>query len=332
MSRDDIVSIVIPAYNAAATITETLQSVRGQTHRNLDIIVVDDGSTDATARVAAELAAADDRIRIVSKENDGVAAARNLGVAMARSDFLAFVDADDLWARWKIERELAALEAGGRSVGLVYSWSARINGTGHVIDDSYRPVCEGNVLSRLVKGNFMGNGSCALVRRKAFEDARGFEPGLRAAGFEGCEDMLFYCRVAAHHEFAVAPAVSVGYRITPNNMSSDGPRMIGSWLLMVEDIQARHPELAPHLRTGVGHFACWLLKRALALRRMDQVPAILAPVIRYDPKLAIKVAMMDLPPQVLEVAKRRIPRWTRVAADTQGNSAPRHFLSGGGES
>ena len=331
MSRNDMVSVIIPAYNAAATISETLQCVRAQTHHNLDIIVIDDGSTDATARIAAEHAATDGRIRITSKENGGVASARNLGVAMARSDFLAFVDADDLWAKSKIERELAVLKEGGPSVGLVYSWSARIDGTGHVIDDSYRPRYEGKVLQRLVQGNFMGNGSCALVRRKAFDDAGGFEPGLRAAGFEGCEDMLFYCRIAEHHEFAVAPAVLVGYRITPDNMSSDGTRMLGSWLIMVEEVVSRHPELALHLRTGVGHFACWLLNRALATRRINQVPAILTRLIKFDAKLAAKVAMIDLPFVILEAARRKFRRWGRITAHTQVPSARRHFLIQGGK-
>ena len=99
------VSIIIPAYNAAATIGETLRCVTAQSHRNLDIIVVDDGSDDATARIVAEHAGADGRIRLVSKNNGGVASARNLGVAKARSDILAFVDADDLWISRKIERQ-----------------------------------------------------------------------------------------------------------------------------------------------------------------------------------------------------------------------------------
>lgn len=320
------VSIIIPAYNAAATIGETLRCVMAQTHRNLDIIVVDDGSDDATARIVAEHAGADGRIRLVSKNNGGVASARNLGVAKARSDILAFVDANDLWTSRKIERQIAALVRGGPSVGLVYGWSARIDGAGRIIDDSYRPVFEGNVLAQIVKGNFIGNGSCALVRRRAFEDAGGFEPGLRLAGFEGCEDILFYCRVAEHYEYAVVPAHLVGYRITTHNMSSNGPRMIGSWLLMVEEIRSRNPELAPLLRIGVGHFACWLLQRALATGRMDQISKILMILRRHDPFLAVKVATVDWPLQILRVAQRRALRPVGNSRTTTFISPPRYFM------
>jgi len=327
-SDEDLVSVIIPAYNAAATISETLQCVRAQSHRKLEIIVVDDGSGDATARLAAEHAAVDSRIRVISKENGGVASARNLGAANAMSNKLAFVDADDLWTQSKIERQLAVLDRGGPSIGLVYGWSSRINGTGHVTDDTYRPEFAGKVLPQLAQGNFIGNGSCALVRRRAFEDVGGFEPSLREAGFEGCEDILFYCRVAELYDFAVVPAHLVGYRITPHNMSSDGPRMVQSWLLMVEEILARNPELAPQLRAGVGNFAVWVLQRALAMRRVDQVLEILALLVQFDSLLATKVAMSDWPLELLKAVKRRSPSWLGGAANAKFKSEPRHFMSG----
>jgi len=325
---DSIVSVIIPAYNAEATISETLLSVRTQSHRNLDIIVVDDGSNDETARLASEQAEADGRIRVISKENAGVASARNLGAAEAASETLAFVDADDLWAKSKIERQLAALNRGGCSVGLVYGWSTRIDGAGCVIDDTYRPNFLGRVLPQLVKWNFIGNGSCALVRRKAFEHVGGFEPGLREAGSEGCEDILFCCRIAEHYDFAVVPEHIVGYRITKNNMSSDGPKMMRSWLLMVEELLARNPELAPELHEGVGNFACWLLQRALANRQIGQISNIVTTLMRFDPSLAVKVTMLDWPPEILRAVKRRRPRWPRRAADMDVNSEPRRFMAG----
>src|SRR5579863_7666011 len=94
----ELVTVVIPAYNAAHTIDETLRSARYQTHRNLEILVVDDGSKDATPEVVARHAVIDARIRLIVQENAGVAAARNRGIAEAKSDLIAPLDADDLWA------------------------------------------------------------------------------------------------------------------------------------------------------------------------------------------------------------------------------------------
>ena len=92
------VSIVIPAYNCAPYLAATLQSVMQQTERDLDIVVVDDGSTDATLAIARGIAATDPRIRVYNQTNTGTAAAtRNHGLRMARGEFIAFLDSDDLY-------------------------------------------------------------------------------------------------------------------------------------------------------------------------------------------------------------------------------------------
>src|SRR5438034_11633591 len=98
-----LVSVVIPAFNASATIDETIRSVRSQSHRDLDIIVVDDGSIDDTVAIAQRHAAYDSRIRIITQCNAGVAAARNAGWRAARADFIALLDADDLLTPSKTE-------------------------------------------------------------------------------------------------------------------------------------------------------------------------------------------------------------------------------------
>lgn len=116
------VAVVIPAYNAEGTLAETISSVRNQTHRALDIVVVDDGSRDDTLAIAHEIVKIDPRVRVLKQRNSGVAAARNAGWRSTSADLVAFLDADDLWSPDKIERQLAALESGGPQVGLVYTW------------------------------------------------------------------------------------------------------------------------------------------------------------------------------------------------------------------
>src|SRR6185503_2024667 len=102
------VSAVIPAYQAAAFLADAVESVLAQTEPVGEIVVVDDGSTDGTAAVAASFG---DRVRYVRQENQGVAAARNRGVAEARGRLVAFLDADDTWEPEKTARQLAHLRA-----------------------------------------------------------------------------------------------------------------------------------------------------------------------------------------------------------------------------
>src|SRR6187455_2532028 len=105
MSR---VSVIIPAYNAANFICDTVDSALAQTHRDLEVIVVNDGSTDDTL---ARLETFGSRIRVLDLVNGGVARARNTGVSNAAGSWIAFLDADDLWAPEKLERQLAHSDA-----------------------------------------------------------------------------------------------------------------------------------------------------------------------------------------------------------------------------
>src|SRR4051794_3877496 len=112
-----LVTVVVPAHNAAATLRQTLASIAAQTYRDLEIVVVDDGSTDDTSAIAAEFAHLDRRVRLVSQANAGVAAARNKGIALARGEYVAPVDADDLWEPTKIEKQVGVMTARGQRVG-----------------------------------------------------------------------------------------------------------------------------------------------------------------------------------------------------------------------
>ncbi|UQR62306.1 glycosyltransferase [Bradyrhizobium sp. C-145] len=290
-----LVSVVIPAYNADATIDETLRSVRSQSHRELEIIVVDDGSTDNTIAVVQRHLAEDSRITIIEQRNAGVAAARNAGWQAARADFVAFIDADDLWTLRKIEKQLQALLDAGERTGLVYSWYDWIDADSRVTARSDPVFHAGEVLDYLCQGNFIGNGSSALVRREALIAAKGFESGLRASGAEGCEDLLFYCRVAEAYQFAVVPEYQIGYRYLPNNMSSNKTRMFRSWMLVADEIMTRHPERRALLDLGFRNYARWLLRRALTGGQLWYFVSIFGHLFRRHPLLALRVAVHDVP-------------------------------------
>src|ERR1700730_13396007 len=129
--RAGLVSVIIPAYNEAATVERTISSVRNQTHSDLEVLVVDDGSTDETAAIVQRLADMDHRITLLRKSNGGLVSARNYGAAHAGGEFIAPIDADDLWHPDKIKKPLVVMRDRGVRVGRFSCWSGRsMNGTG----------------------------------------------------------------------------------------------------------------------------------------------------------------------------------------------------------
>ncbi|EHJ61938.1 glycosyl transferase family 2 [Novosphingobium pentaromativorans US6-1] len=291
----ETVSVIVPAYNAARTIGETLRSVTAQTHRELEIVVVDDGSADDTPAIVQGLAARDPRIRLLRQANAGVAAARNAGIAASTGRFIAPVDADDLWHPAKIERQLAVFRQGGERMGLVYTWFALIDGKSQVVQLRHRPCHEGDVLAPLAFHNFIGNGSSALIRRSAFDRTGGYDTTLRARGGQGCEDWKLYFEIAEHHHFGFVPEPLTGYRDLPDNMSSDVLQMLRSRDLCTEDLLPRHPELAKAFQSGRNRLSRLLFHRAIRLGRTKEVIRLAEAIGRYDPAfLAVVIASLPL--------------------------------------
>ena len=240
-----LISVVAPCYNGARTIGLTLESVARQTYPNIEIIVVYDGSVDESAQTVMRFAEQDSRVRLLRQANAGVAAARNAGISAAQGVFVAPIDADDLWRHDKLERQYQAL-ADGRA-GLAYCWFDHINEDDGVFPGGFRYTYEGQVFERLCDVDFLGNGSVALIRTDLLRQVGGYDPSLRARGGEGCEDWKLSLELARTTAFAVVPEVLVGYRISRGNMSGKVPNMIRSAALVIDDIAARHPDLAPRL-------------------------------------------------------------------------------------
>jgi glycosyltransferase involved in cell wall biosynthesis len=271
-----LVSVVIPAYNAEATINDTLRSVRSQTHPHLEIIVVDDGSADRTTSIVNAHAVSDGRITLISQKNAGVAAARNTGWQFARSALIAFVDADDLWAPTKIERQLEVILSGGLKMGLVYTWWA-------LIDEHNRIRCKvrgrdiaGDVLEQTLTGNFVGHASSPLIRRQALVEAGGFDSGLQDAGIHGCEDLLVYHRIARRYQFGLVRDHLTGYRVASGRMSSDRPRMLRSFKMVANEMKLGHPKSAEKADRGVRMYLTFLIGEALASQNFRQALNLLA--------------------------------------------------------
>lgn len=281
---DSLVSVIVPAYNAAATIRRTLACALAQTHRNIEVVVVDDGSTDRTAAAIERAAAKDPRIRHIRQPNRGVAAARNAGIEAARGAIIAPLDADDIWHPTKIERQLEVLAGGGTEVGLVHCHARLIDADEVIVESWPLGECSGDAYSSLLFSNFIRSSSIPLMRRADIEAVGGYDTSLRARSAQGCEDFKLYLRLAERTRFALCPQFLVGYRFTPSSMSRDSAQMRRSWQLVVNEARARHPDLPPWLfRWSTGNFHRWLGFTALAAGRTSPGMAALWHAFRADP-------------------------------------------------
>lgn len=217
VDKDDLISVVIPAHNVERCIRDTLASVLRQTHSNLEIIVVDDGSTDETAAIVKAVAGCDQRVRLIQTESVGVSAARNLAISDSHGKLIAPIDADDIWHPEKLARQFAVMSTSGPEVGVVYCWSVGIDEYNRVILPTWNnSVAVGNVLRDIVVRGIAGNGSTPLIRRNYINAVGGYDAKLKL-----CEDWKFYTALAGVCEFAVVPEYLTGYRFRMESASMD---------------------------------------------------------------------------------------------------------------
>lgn len=231
-----LVSVVVPAWNAERTLRDTLVSVAAQSHSNLEILIVDDGSTDSTASVARDFCAGEPRARLIRRENGGVAAARNSGIFEAKGEWIAPIDADDLWHSTKIEKQIAVALASTESLGFVYCWHRLIDSEGRVTGSGPSWTLSGHAYAQLAYLNAVENGSALLVSRDALVRVGGYDESLRAGGAQGCEDVMIQLRIARRHPIAVVPEYLVGHRRHGDNMSGDFDQMVRSWRLVYREV------------------------------------------------------------------------------------------------
>ncbi|HEV8430614.1 MAG TPA: glycosyltransferase [Pyrinomonadaceae bacterium] len=191
-----LVSVIMPAYNTETYIGDSIQSVRNQTYRNWELLVVDDGSTDKTAEIIRSFAAQDSRVKYVFQQNGRQAKARNTGIEKSSGTLLAFLDSDDLWLPEKLERQLQVMDE--MNVDVVYS-------DGHII---YEPgSIPGATSFRIVPGTVAGREmldklllhnhvpvQSVLVRLDCFRKAGPFD---ESPAFHGCEDYEMWLKLAA---------------------------------------------------------------------------------------------------------------------------------------
>ena len=260
------VSVVIPAYEAASYLEDTVDSVRDQTVDVDEIVVVDDGSSDDTARVAKAL-----DVRLIRHgSNRGVSAARNSGVRAAHNEWIALLDADDVWKRHKIERQWSVVQRHD-AVDVLFSDREHVH-DGEVVREQYlteyepylnieRTELESNVYrldgdslgQALLPGNFL-KPSTLLFRREIFEKAGAFDEKFTApdSPIGTCEDHDLSLRLSVLTDPVVVEEPLVLYRLVEGGLSSDTVGMQIGYSYLAEKIMERpdrYPAGAPeHFR------------------------------------------------------------------------------------
>ncbi len=259
MAEGGSVAVVIPAFNAAARVAAAVESVLAQGWAALEIVVVDDGSTDATA---AAVAGFGDRVQLLRQARRGVSAARNAGLRATSGEFVAFLDADDVWLPGKLALQLPAFA--DASVGLVYSDFSLRREDGPDLPSylAERPLAgEGWVLERYLRSQFLFP-STVVARRCALERAGLFDEELR-----GAEDLELFARVAARWKVAWRREVLAARVEGRANLSSDGRLMLEGKIAAFRSIARHEPDLPAATRRvlfqQLGQHLWWSGCRAL---------------------------------------------------------------------
>lgn len=322
--REIVVSVIIPAFNAALWLEIAVGAACCQSLRQIEILVVDDGSTDGTVELVRRLAAGDSRIRLVERGNGGVGAARNSGIRAARGKYIAPLDADDVWHPSKLERQVERMESGGEETGLVYCWSEKIDDTGRVITHAFRSDLEGWVPRSLVLRNFIGNASVPLFRASALRAVGLYLERSEQAGAQGCEDWDLAIRIAERFKVGLVPETLVSYRQVDDCMSLNVRSMATSYRTMINRVRARNPELeSAVLRWSAGNFHSYLVSKCFLWGDYRGCLSSMVSAVSADPVLLVnrRFYLMGLKSviRLLTGTRSRAP-WSKTSG--AGQTAP----------
>ncbi|MDB4223002.1 glycosyltransferase family 2 protein [Granulosicoccus sp.] len=231
------ISVVIPVYNGAKTIESTLDSIFSQTKLPDEVIVVDDGSQDKTIDIVAGY---NSEIVLIRQKNSGSSKARNLGIKEATGEFIAALDADDMWVNDKLEKQLEVCE----NADLVYTGAQNFGECERVESHTFKngECVSGDHLCPLMLDNFIAHSS-VLARREAILSVGGYDPMIRTA-----EDWDLWLRMAhAGMRFYGIPESKTLYRWTPGSASKDHLQMCKDRLLVLNNaIELADPQRVPN--------------------------------------------------------------------------------------
>jgi len=246
-----LVSVIIPAFNCALFISDTLESVCQQTYKNWEIVLIDDGSTDETRSVLAPHLA---RVRYFYQENKGTAAARNAGIQRSRGELVAFLDHDDLWFPNKLELQVRAIQS-YPECGLVFTDGKSFDGSGILKDSligyhlqewidqhqlSDPAVATGEIFQHLFFGNVIASASSVLVRKQSLESIGCFDERISIA-----DDYDLWLRIALSYPVVLLSSCLYMWRYREDSQSGPMENRYHRWTRACITVLEKHSKITP---------------------------------------------------------------------------------------
>ena len=321
------VSVIVPTHNRRQILPQAVHSILRQHGVSIELVVVNDGSTDETGSWLDRLAATDPRVTIVHHAQPRfISAARNAGIARAAGRWVAFCDDDDLWAPDKLATQLAALRASSARWGC--TGVAVVNEDLQVV--GHHHVKGGDVLAGLLESNGIPTGSSVIAERDLIADVGGFDPALR-----GSEDWDLWIRLAQHSPLAAVDRPLIAYRLGRQSLSMDvspmraGRRAIAERYAAlaashgVEQDKAGHERyLAKQLLRGGARWRAATIFTTLAFRhgRWRELPRAAAALIA--PRMMDRIGQARAASAVPTLWRHEVEIWLRPIRDV--NKADMH--------
>lgn len=287
-----LVSVVIPMYNVERYIEEAIDSVLAQTYPHFEIICVDDGGSDNSVALVQQYQ--DSRIRIVTQKNRGLAGARNTGINASTGQYIALLDADDVWTPEKLERHVEHLNQ-SPMVGISYAGSQFIDQDGNDLGIGQYPRLGTVSASHVFCRNPIGNGSAPVIRAELFDDVKVevfedknvrntyFDESLRQS-----EDIDFWLRVAldSHWMIEGIEGIYTFYRVNAGGLSANLDKQFGFWQQSVSKHQRKHPAFfARWYRLACAYQLRYLARRAISANNGRTAVSLMFKALTMSPQI-----------------------------------------------
>lgn len=275
-------SVVIPSFNTGEYVIAAIQSVLTQTYPNLEIIVVDNSSSDDS--VGKILSITDERLTCVCQQNRGLAGSRNTGLLISRGIYVGFLDSDDVWLPEKAERHIARMERNPQ-LGLTFSHSAYLDQGGTPTGQLLMSRCVKPEARDLIRRNHIGNGSTPILRRACLEESGGFDETIQS-----CEDWELWVRIAVCTKFKIEliPEVLTGYRVRLGSLSVSYDHFISNGELVVARFRRYVPEFSDaDARRAIAQNCRIASRKALANGQLSLSRSLFVKALRLYPALIL---------------------------------------------
>jgi len=247
MNAQPLVSVITATYNMGKYLPETIDAILAQDYPALDLVVVDDGSTDDTPEVLARYAG-DDRVTVITQENQGQTVAKNRGITAARGEIVGFCDADDVWLPGKLSRQVPCFAANDR-IGVVYGNMIYVDGEGEPLPIAGLQGHSGRITEQLLIDNFVAFPT-VMVRKSILEEMGGFDESLTMS-----IDYDLWLRISVKYHFLHLDEPLANYRIWEGQMSHKTGERLDNFFRLLDRFLAENPRAASPaaVRRGYAH-------------------------------------------------------------------------------